>query len=283
METLTPRVRRLVARNPGPFTFHGTGTYVIGHGDVAVIDAGPALPEHVEALMQALAGERITHLLVTHTHVDHSPATRLVQARAQASSWGHGPHAVHVAESHVALDEGADRTFTPDHAVHHGDVIEGDGWSLECVHTPGHAANHMCFALREERALFTGDHVMGWSTTVIAPPDGDMGDYLASLDRLRTRDDACYFPTHGAPIDAPAPFVDALIAHRQEREAQVLACLRSGTDRIREMVPSMYRDVPVALHPAAACSVFAHVLHLAKRGLVRSDGPPTIDARYMLV
>jgi glyoxylase-like metal-dependent hydrolase (beta-lactamase superfamily II) len=282
LQTRSPLVRRIVARNPSAFTYHGTGTYVIGHGKVAVVDAGPDLPQHVDALLSALQGEEITHQLVTHTHIDHSPATRHVRERTGARTYGFGPHGEGRYERGATVEAGADHGFRPDEAVGHGDVITGDGWSIECVHTPGHCSNHLCFALREEKALFTGDHVMAWSTSIISPPDGDMADYMASLKLLLQRDDALYYPTHGVPIEDPKPFVEAFIAHREGREAQVLACLQQGPQRIPEMVQQMYADIPAFMHGAAARSVLAHMLHMLERDLVACDGEPGLKGRYRL-
>jgi glyoxylase-like metal-dependent hydrolase (beta-lactamase superfamily II) len=282
LETVSPLVRRIVARNPGPFTFHGTGTYVVGLGKVAVIDAGPEVPEHADALLDALAGEEITHQLVTHTHLDHSPAARWVRERTGARTWGFGPHGEGRLQPGESVEAGADLAFSPDVRVGHGDVIEGDGWTIECVFTPGHCSNHLCFALREEKTLFTGDHVMGWSTSVIAPPDGDMADYMASLELLLTRDDAVYRPTHGAPIEEPKPFVRAFIEHRRDRERQIRDCLGRGLDTIATMVPAMYADVAPVLHPAAARSVLAHLADMVARRVVHADGAVGLAARYRL-
>ncbi len=281
--TISPLIRRVVAKNPSPFTYHGTGTYLIGRGEVAVVDPGPAIAEHVDALLAALAGERITHQLITHTHLDHSPAARLVAERTGAPTFGFGPHGAGRHERGATVEAGADLAFVPDVRVGPGDVIEGAGWSVEAVHTPGHCSNHLCFQVREERILLTGDHVMGWSTSVISPPDGDMGAYLASLELLLTRDDRMYLPTHGPAIEDPRPFVRSFIEHRQEREAQIVDCMERGVDRIREMVPTMYAGLPAFLHLAAARSVFAHVLHMMDRGVVRcEDEQPGLDARYRL-
>jgi glyoxylase-like metal-dependent hydrolase (beta-lactamase superfamily II) len=280
---LSPLIRRLVAHNPSPFTYHGTCTYVIGRGNVAVLDPGPLLPEHVDALLAALPGERITHQLVTHTHMDHSPAAKLVTERTGAATYGFGPHGEGRYDRGEKVEAGGDMSFVPAVKVAHGQVIEGDGWSVECVHTPGHCSNHVCFQLREERALFTGDHVMGWSTSVISPPDGDMGDYLASLELLLEREDRLYLPAHGPAIEQPKPFVRSFIEHRREREAQIVECLSQGIERIPEMVPPMYTGLPVILHRAAARSVFAHVLHMLERGIVEClDEQPALDARYRL-
>ena len=200
IQQIAPMIRRVVANNPGPFTFHGTGTYIIGQGKLAIIDPGPDLPAHVDSVLKGLDGEEISHLLVTQTHNDHSPACRPVQAATGAPSYGFGPHGSGKAEQGVQVEEGGDRNFSPDVTVRHGDVIEGEGWSFECVYTPGHTSNHLCFQLREQKALFCGDHVMGWNTTIVSPPDGDMTDYIASLDLLLERDDVIYYPTHGSPI-----------------------------------------------------------------------------------
>ena len=280
-ETVSPLIRRVVARNPSPFTYHGTGTYLIGRGEVAIVDPGPALVEHVDALLAVLAGERITHQLITHTHLDHSPAARLIAERTSAPTYGFGPHAEGRYERGATVEAGADLAFVPDVRVGHGETIEGDGWTVEAVHTPGHCSNHLCFALREERVLLTGDHVMGWSTSVISPPDGDMGAYLASLSLLLERDDRVYLPTHGPAIDSPQPFVRSFIAHRAEREQQILQCLQRGTEHITDMVPIMYAGLPRVLHGAAARSVFAHVLHMLERGVLRcEDERPSLAARY---
>ena len=184
---VSPMIRRVVAANPSAFTYHGTGTYIIGSGSVAVVDPGPDLPDHVDAILAATRGERITHILVTHTHIDHSPATRALKARLEVPSFGYGPHGRGRFESGEQVEEGADWAFAPDVEVRDGDVVQGEGWSVECVHTPGHTSNHVCYRLREEGALFSGDHVMGWSTTIVSPPDGDMGDYMRSLERAARR------------------------------------------------------------------------------------------------
>ena len=264
---LSPLIRRVIARNPSPFTFYGTGTYIIGRGQVAVIDPGPDLPEQVAAIQQALAGERISHILITHTHADHSPATRALQAVTGAPSYAFGPHPA----GEEGVEAGADLTFRPDHVLKDGDRLSGPDWTLDVLHTPGHISNHLCFALREERALFSGDHVMGWSTSVIVPPHGHMGDYLRNLDRLLDRDDAIYYPTHGAPIHQPQSFVRALIAHRRNRETEIVACLRQGIGAIDLIVSQLYRDVPKHLHAAAGQSVRAHLIHLAEAGRVKAD------------
>lgn len=282
MERVSPMIRRVIARNPSGFTQHGTGTYVIGQGEVAVIDPGPLDMAHVEAIVNGLKGETITHILITHTHMDHSPATApLKKLCNNPPSYGFGPHGVGkkvlVGQS---VEAGGDSNFVPDVTVRHGGVIRGKGWTFECVHTPGHTSNHLCFGLREEKALFTGDHVMGWSTTVISPPDGDMKDYMHSLEILLARDDETYWPTHGPAIKDPQNFVRAYIAHRHEREAQILSCLKEGVGRIADMVPVMYRDVDAKLWPAAGRSVLAHLLHMADTGRVICEGEAGPDSVY---
>lgn len=280
--TVSPLVRRVIARNPSAFTFHGTGTYIVGHGDVAVIDAGPNNESHIAALLNCLGDERVTHLVVTHTHLDHSPACRPLQALTQAPTYGFGPHGSAKGLSGDAVEEGADWDFTPDVVVQDGDKIEGPGWTLEALHTPGHTSNHLCYFLRQENALFSGDHVMGWSTTIVAPPDGDMSSYLKSLRLLLARSDERYFPTHGAPIDQPRNYVRSLLAHRQQREAQVLACLQEGSSDIRVMVEKMYPHLDVSMHGAAAMQVYSTLLYLCEQEQVISDQAPSLETRFRL-
>ena len=279
LEAVAPGIRRIVARNPGPFTFKGTGTYVVGEGEVAVIDPGPDLDEHVAALLAALAGERVSHILVTHTHRDHSPAAKPLKTATGAPTYGFGPHAGG-RRGEPGAEEGGDWDFVPDVTLREGDEIAGAGWRFEAVHTPGHTSNHLCFALPERGILFSGDHVMGWSTSVIAPPDGDMSAYMASLDKLLGRADQVYWPTHGPAITEPHRHVRAFIAHRREREAGVLDCLGAGAQRIGAIVARLYAGLEPGLHRAAGRSVHAHLLDLVERGLADSDGPPTIDASY---
>lgn len=280
-DQISPLIRRVIAKNPGSFTFTGTGTYIVGRGRVAVIDPGPNLPEHVDAILAALKpGEDVSHIVITHTHIDHSPAARPLQQRTGAPTYGFGPHGGNRPAPGSHVEEGGDYDFTPDVTVRHGDLVQGDGWTLEAVHTPGHTSNHLCFALEEEKALFSGDHVMGWSTSVISPPDGDMKAYMESLRLLLGRDDAIYWPTHGPAIEDPKPYVSAFIAHREEREREILNCLARGQTRIPDMVEVMYAKVDRALHPAAARSVLAHLTHMVETGRVRADGPPRLDSEY---
>ena len=262
-------IQRVLAGNPGPFTFKGTGVYIVGQHEVAVIDPGPASPAHLEALKGALRGLRVTHILITHTHADHSPAAKALREWTGAATYAFGPHP---ASSDDEAEEGGDRDFVPDVRVRDGDVIETGGMTFDCVHTPGHTSNHMCYALREEKALFTGDQVMGWSTTVVSPPDGDMADYVASLKKLLTRADRTHYPTHGGPIKLPRAHLEALLAHRIEREAEIVACLKGGASKIMEIVARLYAEVDPRLHPAAARSVLAHLIKLQNEGRVTEDG-----------
>jgi len=276
---LSLSIQRLLANNPGPFTFTGTGVYIVGAHDVAVIDPGPNSPAHVDALKRALMGLRVTHILVTHTHADHSPAAKPLQEWCGAATYAFGPHPA-APDDGARVEEGADRYFVPDVRLRDGDVIETGGLTFDCLHTPGHISNHMCYALREEKALFTGDHVMGWSTTVVAPPDGDMTDYIAGLKRLMARSDRILYPTHGGPVKNPRPFLEAYLAHRFEREAQILRCLRDGPRKIPAIVETLYAGVDKRLHPAAARTVEAHLIKLEKDGRVLSD---RAAASYRLV
>lgn len=282
-QQVTPLIRRVIAKNPGAFTFRGTGTYIVGQGNVAVIDPGPLLPDHIEALKDALKDETVTHILITHTHMDHSPAAAPLKAFWNAPTYGYGPHGAGKQEQGVQVEEGGDMDFEPDVAIRHGDVIQGDGWTMECVFTPGHTSNHMCFALKEEKALFTGDHVMGWSTSIVSPPDGDMTDYMTSLELLLARNDEIYWPTHGPCIEDPQAHVQAFIDHRLQREAQIIDCLEKGLTRIEKMVPVMYTELDEKMYGAAARSVLAAMLRLIDTGRVSCDGPPSVSAGFHLV
>jgi len=279
---LSPLITRVLANNPSAFTFKGTGVYIVGESDVAVIDPGPLLPDHIEALKRALKGKRVSHILVTHTHSDHSPAAQPLKEWSGARTYAFGPHGSGHHEGGPRVEEGGDQSFVPDERVKDGDVLTGNGWSFECVHTPGHTSNHICFALREEKALFTGDHIMGWSTTVVTPPDGNMREYMASVRKLIARGDKILYPTHGSPIKDPKPFLEAYLEHRLDRERQILACVRDGLATIPEMVARMYADVDKRLHPAAARSVLAHLIQLSEDGRVKADPSAGPSARYTL-
>lgn len=280
-QQVSPLIRRVVADNPGPFTFHGTGVYIVGQGEVAVIDPGPDQPGHLDVLLNAVKGERVTHIFVTHGHLDHSPAARPLAAATGAKIYASGD-AVKPDPSHLQLEEGEDLSFSPDVVLSDGQRIAGQGWTIEAVFTPGHTSNHIAFALLEENALFSGDHIMGWSTTVISPPDGNMNSYFASLDKVKARDFTTLWPTHGPPIRDVNPFIDAYIAHRLAREDQIRAQLRAGQTRITDMVPIMYADVDKRLHPAAAHSVLAHMIRLVELGEVRARGELTVAGEYQL-
>jgi glyoxylase-like metal-dependent hydrolase (beta-lactamase superfamily II) len=279
VSVLTPGIRRVIAENPGPFTFKGTGTYIVGRGEVAVIDPGPYDEAHFAALQRALKGETVTHIVVTHTHRDHSPGVQLLQPATGAKSYGFGPHMGGVGPEHA---EGGDTDFNPDVVVRDGDVIEGRDWTLEAVHTPGHTSNHLCFAFKEENVLFSGDHVMGWSTTVVTQPDGDMGDYMRSLEKLQRRDDATYWPTHGAAITDPKTHLAGLIAHRRHREDQIAACLKKGESTIPAMVEAMYVDLDPRLVRGACRSVQSHLIHMMENGRAACEGEPELEATYSL-
>ena len=277
---VSPLLQRVTATNPSPFTFTGSGTYIVGRRHVAVIDPGPDDATHVESLLRALEGRTVTHICVTHTHSDHSPASRALAAATGAPILGFGPHpptdARRGGSAASAVDEEpGDWDFTPDTTLAHGDVVAGDGWTLECLHTPGHISNHLCFAVPEERGVLTGDHVMGWSSTIIPPPDGDLGDYLRSLRLLIERGDRdhVYWPTHGPPIASPARYARALLAHRHRRTTQILACLRDGPATIPALVARMYTTTPKMLHPAAERSVLAHLIHLTRLEQVTAERP----------
>ena len=284
---VSPLVRRLIANNPSPFTFKGTATYIVGGDAVAVIDPGPDDDDHFAALASALDGLTVSHILVTHTHRDHSPLAARLKAMTGARTYAYGPHGSGRGNSTppaggVRLDMGGDRDFTPDVEVRHGDIIEGRGWTFDSVFTPGHTSNHMSFALREEASLFAGDHVMAWSTSVIAPPDGNMADYMASLRMLLERDEDTYWPTHGPKLRDARAFVDKYIAHRNAREDAVVAMLKQGAATLDAMVPEIYKGLDPGLFPAAALSMLAHVEHLVEQGVVETDGPVTMQSRYRL-
>ena len=280
VDEVSPLIRRVIANNPGPFTFTGTGTYIVGHGEVAVIDPGPAMGEHLTALLAATTGETVTTIVTTHTHLDHSPLSRALAEKTGAVIYGRASPELGAAG--VRVEEDDDGLFRPDVAIADGQRLEGPGWTLEAIATPGHASNHVCYALPQEKALFSGDHVMGWSTTVISQPDGDMTDYYASLAKVAARGFDILWPTHGPPITEVSPFLAAYKAHRLDRERQILEQIAAGHGAIKEMVPIMYAAVDPRLHPAAAGSVYSHLIHMVGEGIVVCDGPPRGDSRYRL-
>jgi len=268
--SMEPLVRRLLAPNPSPFTYTGTETYLVGRGEVAVIDPGPDLPEHVAAIVAATEGERVKAIMCTHTHRDHSPAARAVQAATGAPIVG--CMALTLEDDGPRADAAFDPDYRPDRVLADGEEVSGSGWTLEAVATPGHTSNHLCFALRESKALFSGDHIMGWSTTVVSPPDGDMAAYMRSLDKLIARDDRIYYPAHGDPVTDPQRFVRAIATHRRQRERQILDLLEQEAQPIPAMVAAMYRGIDPRLHGAAGRSVLAHLIDLEARERVWRDG-----------
>lgn len=309
---LSPRIERVLARNPSPFTFRGTGVYLVGDAaNVGVIDPGPDDSEHIAALLAAIGGRKVDHILVTHTHRDHSPAAAALKRATGAKTYAYGPHSSYPlrprsdplrptlarepatatspasadacgggasVRASTILEAGGDRDFVPDIAVRDGDVIEGKAYRFQCVFTPGHTSNHMCYALEEEQALFTGDHVMGWSTTVVAPPDGDMGLYMKSLEKLTARKDNILYPTHGSPILRPAPFLRAYLAHRRMRESQIARAIRRGKDTVPLLVETLYAGLSPALVRAASLTVEAHLIHMAGDKRIKA----LLDGRYEL-
>jgi glyoxylase-like metal-dependent hydrolase (beta-lactamase superfamily II) len=282
---VAPGVRAMVADNPGPFTFKGTMSYIIGRGKVAILDPGPDDDAHVAALLDAVRNETVTHIFVTHTHRDHSPAVPKIKAATGATVYAQGPHRLarplHTSETH-RLDASADMDFRPDVALADGEVVNGDGWTLEAVTTPGHTANHMSFAFKEADLLFAGDHVMGWSTTIVAPPDGAMSDYMASLEKLARRREPLYLSGHGAPIPEAPRYVRHLIRHRQAREASLLHRLGKGAADIPTLVRAVYIGLDPRLAGAAGLSVLAHLEDMVARGTVKTEGPPSITGTYRL-
>ena len=265
IERLSPLVRRVVANNPGPFTFHGTSTFLVGNRRVAVIDPGPAIPSHVEAIIDGLEGESISHIIATHTHADHSPACRLLQEITGAPTYGFGPHATHSAG---ALEGGVDRDFVPDNFLRDSDTLSGLDWHLRAIHTLGHCSNHLCLALPEENTIFCGDQLMAWSTTIILPPDGSVKDYITSLKALKKRPETIYRPTHGDAIDNPRLYIDQVVAHRLQRVEQVFAAVRAGCEDIPSMRARIYQGLNPVLYPGAELSILGSLYYLIDQGLI---------------
>lgn len=280
---IAPNVQRITVNNPSPFTFHGTNSYLIGKDTLALIDPGPIDYAHQAALVRAIAGRPVSHIFVSHTHRDHSPLAAEMKVDLGAVTVGEGPHrparALHMGEVNL-LDASGDADFLPDIAVPDDGLIEGDGWALRAIHTPGHTANHVAFALEGTDILFSADHVMAWATSIVAPPDGSMSDYMASLDRLLHRHDRVYFPGHGGPVTKPKTFVRGLKAHRKMRERAILERVKAGDWTIPEIVRVIYRETDPRLHGAAALSVLAHLEDLVERGRVHTEGNPAIDGVY---
>jgi len=283
---VAPGVLRVTAPNPSPFTFHGTNSYIVGQDALAVIDPGPDDDAHFQTLLDVIAGRPVSHIFVSHTHRDHSPLAARLKEHTGALTLAEGPHRparpLRIGEINP-LDASADTDFVPDVALSDGMVVDGDGWTLRTVLTPGHTANHAAFALEGAGILFPADHVMAWATSIVAPPDGAMADYMASLDRLIERDDRLMLPGHGGPVTAPRSFMRGLKTHRKMRERAILERIRGGDRTIKDMVKAIYRDTDPRLHGAAGLSVLAHLEDLVTRGLVSTEGAPAIDGTFMLV
>ncbi|MEE2996444.1 MAG: MBL fold metallo-hydrolase [Pseudomonadota bacterium] len=275
-QEVAPGVRRVVAENPSAFTHVGTNTYIVGRGEVAVIDPGPMLQQHVDNIKDAVKGERVTHIVVTHTHMDHSPASEWLKKLVDAPVVGAYPDPLESGQTVEAHQE----DFAPDQEIVDGDTISGPGWTLEAVHTPGHMSNHHCFSLKEQKLLFSGDHVMGWNTTIVSPPDGNMREYLNSLRVCLGRDDDLYLPGHGPEIKNTKPFVRAYLNHRLMRERQIAKLLGEGVDTIPELVGRMYTHLPGKMHGAAARSVLAHMEHMVETGRATCDGNVAADSIF---
>lgn len=281
---VAPGVTRITADNPSPFTFHGTNTYIVGTESLAVIDPGPISENHFQAILRAVGERPVSHILVSHTHSDHSPLAVRLKEVTGATIYAEGPHRparpLRIGESNP-LDASADTDFAPDITLSDDEVVDGDGWSLRAIYTPGHTANHLAFALEGTGILFSADHVMAWATTIVAPPDGDMSDYMASLDKLMLREDVAYLPGHGGPVRQPAAFLRGLKTHRKMRERAILERIRSGDRTIAEMVAAIYRDTDPRLHKAAALSVLAHLEDMVTRDLVAAEGEPSISGIFL--
>ena len=279
-QTLSPLVSRVLADNPGPFTYTGTGVFIIGTDEVAVIDPGPITPAHEAALDAALKGKIVTHILLTHHHADHSPMAAPLAKKHGCKVYGMKLEPRKIDDEDIQLEAGNDTSFNPDIEISSGDQFEGTGWTLEAIHTPGHTSNHICYALREENTLFSGDHVMGWSTSVVVSPDGHMGDYLRSLKNIKGRSFDIIRPTHGPAIKHVQPFLSAYIAHRHEREQQIETALKDGLTNIFEIVAKIYAHIDKRLHPAAAHSVLSHLIHMSETGRVKCEGELTLQGEY---
>lgn len=282
---VTPLVRRILAPNPSPFTFTGTCTYIIGRGRVAILDPGPDDPAHVARVLDAVRGEEVSHVFVTHTHRDHSPAAAAVLAATGAVSVGEGPHRparpLELGEINP-LNSSGDTAFKPDLTIAHGETVAGAGWTMTAIATPGHTANHLAFALAEEDLIFSGDHVMAWATSIVAPPDGAMGDYIRSLERLAAREEKVYLPGHGGPVRNAPSFVRDYIDHRLAREAAILRALERNVGTIPELVRGIYIGLDPKLVNAASLTVLAHLEHLVENGRVATDGQVALDSRFRL-
>ncbi len=279
-ENISPLITRITARNPGSFTFNGTGTFLIGKNNIALIDPGPDLAEHEKAIITALRGRKLTHILLTHNHLDHSALAPKLSNKFSCPVYGMKTKAKTHNLPDIKLEEGENKNFMPDIEIKDGDMFCGDNWSLKAMHTPGHTSNHICFALVEENALFTGDHIMGWATSVVIPPDGDMAKYLKSLKRVYDIGFDKLYPTHGSAINNPQTFIKSYIAHRLERERQILLAIENGCEKIPEIVRLIYKDIDKRLYPAAGISVLSHLIKLVQEKRVQCDTTPSLNSTY---
>jgi glyoxylase-like metal-dependent hydrolase (beta-lactamase superfamily II) len=277
---LAPGVSRVVANNPSVFTFKGTNTYILGSRELAIMDPGPEDPDHFEAVMAAVAGRKVSHILITHTHRDHVDGLPRMAEATGAVVCGYGRQSATPGEtkSSPSGTEFVDQSFKPDLILRDGDVVAGADWSVEALHTPGHAPDHLCFAMPDRGIMFSGDHVMGWNTSVVAPPEGNMSDYMSALERLMGRQDDVYFPGHGGRIENPARFAKAFLIHRRNREKAILDSVRAGNSTIADVVAHIYKDLDQRLIRAASLSVLAHIEHLIARNLIRTQSPPSLDS-----
>ncbi len=292
-QQLSPLVRRVTCENPSAFTYTGTGSFIIGTGCVAILDPGPHDMRHLDALLAALSPEEtVSHIMVTHTHSDHSPLAKYLKEKTHALICGGEDRPLQTAAldpdlpelvAGIKLEEAVDNDYCPDIVLKDGDIIAGHNWTLEAVFTPGHIGNHFCFSLGQEKTLFTGDHIMGWSTSIIAPPEGNMADYMQSLEKLLFRDDVLLRPTHGPAIEEPKEFIRAYIEHRQAREEQIIAQLKAGLSQIQPMVEVIYADIDKKLHPAAAMSMLAHLQGMVQTGRIKCHGLPRLKNHYSLL
>lgn len=281
-DQLSSLVQRVIADNPGPFTYTGTGVFIIGDKNVCVIDPGPATEKHEAALDKALEGRKVTHIVVTHHHLDHSPLAKPLAEKHGCQVYGHSLHSKTCDDGDVVLEAGDDLSFKPDVEIRDGHIIKGDGWTMQAIHTPGHTSNHLCFALKEENTVFSGDHIMGWSTSVVSPPDGDMGDYLRSLEKIYAQHFDIVRPTHGPAITEVDTFIRAYIDHRLAREVQIAEALGNGLNSIFDIVAKLYAKVDKRLHPAAAHSVLSHLIHMRQDGRAAANGPDGLNQIYYL-
>ena len=279
---MSPLVKRVIANNPGPFTYTGTGVYIIGNKEVAIIDPGPNTPEHKNAIKKVLTGKKVTHIFLTHHHLDHSPLAKPLALEYGCNIYGLSID-IKKRNSFPSLEAGEDNTFKPDIDVKCGDLFKGGEWTIEAIHTPGHTSNHVCYALKEENLLFSGDHIMGWSTSVVSPYEGHMGDYINSLKKIKERDFSIIFPTHGTYIDKVDSFIDAYINHRYYREKQIIEALKTGSGLILDIVKKHYLDLDKRLYPAAAHSVLSHLIYLREKGVVMATADNGLDCHYKII